>query len=186
LLACALPVLACSPAQSVDRSQAKLGIGGTMRPTDPAPGKSDETPKSSTTSVEQPTVMPGTAADAGTASGGETSQADAGTAPTTPAPTSQPEPAVDAGTNAAVDTAPEVPLPDPNLSSPPAKSCDKAPAWTPGGVYLGGESITHGTPKRKFECRPWPYAPWCALESYEPGAPGSFWIDAWIDRGLCP
>jgi hypothetical protein len=52
-------------------------------------------------------------------------------------------------------------------------------------MYAQGADVTNLEPKRRFECRPWPYTPWCSLPNYEPGRT-KHWIDAWFDRGMCP
>jgi hypothetical protein len=87
---------------------------------------------------------------------------------------------------------PDTPPPDtappdigPPLIDALAASCNNLPAWRSGVQYGEGADITHMEPRRRFECRPWPYTPWCALPAYEPGL-NRHWPDAWIDRGRCP
>jgi hypothetical protein len=167
----ALGTLACGPQDVVDRETSDLGVGGVLRPParapqSPAPGNAapstgTEAPK--TSSSTEPTITP--APSTPTDDGGTPEPADAG-APDAELPTPNP--------------------PDPNLSDVRASDCKGVAAWKPGGTYLGGEKFTHGSPQRLFQCRPWPYAPWCSLPSYEPGLPGGPWIDAWIHKGICP
>jgi hypothetical protein len=81
------------------------------------------------------------------------------------------------------DRAREEPLPP--LSDAVAASCNSLPAWRAGVRYQSGADITNLAPRQRFECRPWPYTPWCSLSDYEPGRT-KYWPDAWIDRGRCP
>ena len=200
---------ACSPPQAADRTSSgvAIGVGGAMR-NGSSPGKAATTPAAGTSNPSDP---PKTTASVDPMTGDPGPTSDAGTSPpTTPAvtPTSPsdagvpPAASVDAGAPATSPTPSDPPanppaptpdagpagyVPDPALSTSTAADCKNSAAWVAGsGPYLGGEKVTHGTPKRKFECRPWPYAPWCAQVDYEPGRAGSFWVDAWIDRGICP
>ncbi len=66
-----------------------------------------------------------------------------------------------------------------------AASCNNLPTWRPNFQYTDGADVVNLDPRRRFECRPWPYTPWCSLPDYEPGRT-KHWIDAWIDRGMCP
>lgn len=105
-----------------------------------------------------------------------------GPGPTPPPPAPPPPPA-----DAAVDLPDPVdtPPPRPDFSSAVAASCADATPWQSGKQYQAGDSVVHGEPTRKFECRPWPNTPWCWLPDYEPGK-HLFYDDAWIDRGACP
>jgi hypothetical protein len=83
--------------------------------------------------------------------------------------------------------APDAAPPDigPPLLDALASTCNNLPAWREGVQYAEGADVTHMIPRRRFECRPWPYTPWCALPVYEPGRT-RHWPEAWIDRGQCP
>jgi hypothetical protein len=195
-----LPVGACTPPQAIDRTTSSSGVdvGGVMRPGPktsaptpaPVPTPPADDPPKAPASIDPPSGPP--SADAA---------APDTAAPTTPAPATpleEPPPApptADGGVPVPTPTpTPDAGTPgktpdpvDPTLSSMPASDCKNAVAWLPdSGPYLGGEKVTHGTPKHKFECRPWPYAPWCEQIEYEPGKAGIPWVDAWIDRGICP
>jgi hypothetical protein len=205
VLGLALPALACSPQQAVDRSAGAIdvGVGGAMRSGNPPAGQTGITPPSGTTSPSDPAKIP-TSIDP--VPPGSTAGADAGTpgdpTPATPesdAAVTPPPASDDAGMPATIPSSPTTPppaaadagtpdnAPEPGLSNTVAASCKDLPEWVPdSGPYLGGEKVTYGTPKHKFECRPWPFAPWCAQLEYEPGKAGIEWTDAWIDRGLCP
>jgi hypothetical protein len=87
---------------------------------------------------------------------------------------------------------PDAPPPDtappdigPPLIDALAATCNNLPAWRSGVQYQEGADITHMEPRRRFECRNWPYTPWCSLPVYEPGKT-RHWPEAWIDRGRCP
>jgi hypothetical protein len=77
------------------------------------------------------------------------------------------------------------PPPRPDFSSAVAASCVGADTWQSGKQYEVGDTVVHGEPRRKFECRPWPNTPWCWLPDYEPGK-NLFYDDAWTDQGACP
>ena len=90
--------------------------------------------------------------------------------------------------DAAADAPPDpvdAPPPRPDFSSAVAASCAGADPWQSGEQYEAGDTVVHGEPRRKFECRPWPNTPWCWLPEYEPGK-NLFYDDAWIDQGTCP
>jgi hypothetical protein len=169
----------CGPRDAIDREPAGLnaGVGGVLRPAPerpstptPATENAADPPKAPT--ATEPTISPAPATEK---PDGGTAEAPDGGAPTTG--TGDP--------GAETDAAPAA-TPDPNLNDTPATDCAGVAEWQPGGTYLGDEKFVHGTPKRLFQCRPWPYAPWCSLPSYEPGLPGSPWADAWIHKGICP
>ena len=100
--------------------------------------------------------------------------------PPAPRPPSPPDAEADAPP-APVDSPP----PRPDFSSALAASCAGADTWRSGKQYEAGDTVVHGEPRRKFECRPWPNTPWCWLPDYEPGK-NLFYDDAWIDQGACP
>jgi chitin-binding protein len=66
-----------------------------------------------------------------------------------------------------------------------AASCVGADTRPSGQPKQVGDTVVHGEPRRKFECRPWPNTPWCWLPDYEPGK-NLFYDDAWTDQGACP
>jgi hypothetical protein len=100
--------------------------------------------------------------------------------PRPPAP-SAPDAAAEPDAPDPVDTPP----PRPDFSSAVATSCAGSDPWQGGTQYEAGDTVVHGEPRRKFECRPWPNTPWCWLPDYEPGR-NLFYDDAWIDQGACP
>jgi hypothetical protein len=201
LIAVALPLAACTPPQAIDRSTSSSGVdvGGAMRSGNKPPTPATTTPTTpaddpaKTPASVDPITTPSAPSDAGALD--PTPPTPAATPPTPPETLPPPPASTDGGVSTPTPPpvadagAPDVtPAPaDPTLSSMPASDCAKTSAWLPdSGPYLGGEKVTHGTPKHKFECRPWPYAPWCEQIEYEPGKAGIPWIDAWIDRGICP
>jgi hypothetical protein len=101
-------------------------------------------------------------------------------APPVPRPPSPPDAAADAPPDPV-----DAPPPRPDFSSAVAASCAGADPWQSGKQYEAGDTVVHGEPRRKFECRPWPNTPWCWLPEYEPGK-NLFYDDAWIDQGACP
>ena len=76
--------------------------------------------------------------------------------------------------------------PLPPLSDALAASCADLPAWQAGNEYQPGDSVTHGSPPHRFQCKPWPYSGWCPVAEYEPAGPKGHWPDAWNDQGVCP
>jgi hypothetical protein len=201
LLAAALPAFACTPPQATDRSLSSpnpIGVGGAMRagntPSGPpaTTGGGAADPVKTPTSVDPITSGTGSpaASDGGASAPGDPVTPGSADGGADPIPT--PIPGNDAGTSPSplpgpTDDGGAPSGPDPGLSHQTADSCKGQPTWVAdSGPYLGGEKVTYGTPLRKFECRPWPYAPWCAQLEYEPGKASTPWVDAWIDRGLCP
>jgi hypothetical protein len=106
---------------------------------------------------------------------------DAATGPDAPPPTPSDAPVEPDTPDGPIDTAP----PRPDFSSAVAASCTDAEPWQSGKQYEAGDTVVHGEPRRKFECRPWPNTPWCWLPDYEPGK-HLFYDEAWIDQGACP
>jgi hypothetical protein len=58
------------------------------------------------------------------------------------------------------------------------------PQYVENGGYVAGSVVQNVS--RQFECKPYPYTGWCngAAWAYAPGT-GSYWTDAWIDKGAC-
>ncbi len=112
---------------------------------------------------------------------------DAGTdSATGPGPDPIPPPSVDAGSAADLAVLDGTPRDvGPPLSNAVAASCTNLPTWRSGVQYQQGADVIHLEPRRRFECRTWPYTPWCALSAYEPGL-NRHWPEAWVDRGRCP
>jgi hypothetical protein len=153
--------LGCAP-RAVDRT---IDAGGNR------PGR--DARLEAPTSPELPRG-PDAAASGTTDTGGQAPQADAPSQlPEPPPPPEPPAPVVDAAPAR------------PDFSSAVAASCTGASPWESGKQYEGGDTVIHGEPRRKFECRPWPNTPWCWLPDYEPGR-NLFYDDAWIDQGACP
>jgi hypothetical protein len=111
---------------------------------------------------------------------------DAATAQVNPPPPPDAAAEPDAGAQADLPPAPEDTAPArPDFSTAMAASCVGDSPWQSGKQYEAGDTVIHGEPRRKFECRPWPNTPWCWLPDYEPGK-NLFYDDAWIDQGACP
>jgi len=95
-------------------------------------------------------------------------------------------PAADATVADAPPREPDAEWVAPPLSQSLADSCTGLPAWEEGKRYEDGDAVVEGEPLHRFECRPWPYSPWCSLIHYKPGLRTTHWPDAWIDAGVCP
>jgi hypothetical protein len=65
-------------------------------------------------------------------------------------------------------------------------TCADAEPWMGGADYKAGKVVTNGTPRHRYECKPFPFEGWCKIAAYEPGKVGAPWMDAWIDLGACP
>jgi hypothetical protein len=65
-------------------------------------------------------------------------------------------------------------------------ACGDAPLWQSSAAYKEGDRVTAGSPPHVYQCKPWPYAGWCAIAAYQPGEPDGPWADAWTDLGPCP
>lgn len=62
-------------------------------------------------------------------------------------------------------------------------SCVGVPAYMLGTVYLGGNRARNVG--NLYQCRPYPYSPWCGQDpAYAPGV-GYAWGDAWTLVGRC-
>jgi hypothetical protein len=172
-------LVGCAP-QSADRTPGGVitgGEGGRGRasPSVP-PGSIDPTPIAGNGGA-------GGGGQAGTGpSGGGAGGGAGGSGEGSPAPGASPDAALPVDTPPPDTNPPDI---GPPLIDALAATCNNLPAWRSGVQYAEGADITHMEPKRRFECRSWPYTPWCALPVYEPGKT-RHWPEAWIDRGRCP
>jgi hypothetical protein len=168
---------ACAP-QPADRTSGVLG----GIPGSPGPGR-------------PPPLLTGGRGGAegtgGSGGGGGGPSGTAGAPGPVPGGEGPPGPSPDGGSPADAPAADTSPPEDttrdvgPALRDALAASCNNLPVWRSGVQYAEGADIVHLEPRQRFECRPWPYTPWCALPAYEPGL-NRHWPEAWIDRGRCP
>ena len=159
-------LVACAPQQAVDRSDRGLDGQGGQAGTATQGGATGGFQRGGVSNPPTP--------DGGSA-GPSPDAAGAGTAPDAAPP---------------ADTAPDL-EPDAEWIAPPlseslAESCADLPPWEEGKRYEDGDAVVAGQPKHRFECRPWPYSPWCSLIHYRPGLRTTHWPDAWLDAGACP
>ncbi|MDB5271826.1 MAG: glycoside hydrolase family 76 [Chitinophagaceae bacterium] len=62
--------------------------------------------------------------------------------------------------------------------------CSGIAAYKENNGYVAGSKVTNAG--KQYECKEYPYSGWCngAAWAYAPGT-GSYWTDAWYDRGSC-